>query len=138
MVFKRHPENPIVVPGIHAGPDWRRCVTFNPAVIRAADGTFYMLERAVGSLSPFVSVFGLLESSDGVHFTHVTDEPVLTAPELGHPEGNVQDPRLVWIDDQYVLVYVLRKNTAHCHPTGTGSPGYSRPDLDRSAMTDHE
>ena len=129
MLFKRHPQNPIVVPGVHGGPRWRRCVTFNPAVIRAGDGKFYMLERAAGSLTPFVSVLGLLVSEDGVRFEPVSDQPVFDAVSLGYPTGNVQDPRLVEIDGRFVLVYVLRKDTAHCAPTGLGVPNYTRPDL---------
>ena len=36
MRFERHPLNPIVVPGLY---DWRRCITFNPAVVK--DDTVY-------------------------------------------------------------------------------------------------
>ncbi len=137
MIFKRHPENPIVTPGIHEGPEWRRCVTFNPAVHRTADGKFYMLERACKELRPFVSVLGLLESDDGVHFELASDEPVLDAKSLGYPTGNVQDPRLVEIGGQYVLIYVLRKDTADCNPTGLGVPDYTRPNLPKG-ISDYE
>lgn len=136
-VFCRHPSNPIVTPGIHNGPSWRRCVTFNPAVVRASDGRFYMLERAVGNLRPFVSVLGLLVSDDGVNFELVSDEPVFTADQIGYARGNVQDPRLIEMDGQFILVYVLRKDTAHCSPTGLGVPDYTRPDL-RPGITAQE
>ncbi len=120
-LFTRHPDNPIIVPG---GLPWRLVVVFNPGVVRDDDGTFYMLERAVGRLRPFRSQLGLLSSRDGVHFQHVTDQPVFTSDMLGYPHGGIQDPRVVKIDNQFILVYVLRKWCNDCLPTGTGVPDY--------------
>ena len=48
MKITRHPENPIVVPGLY---DWRKVTVFNPAVI-IDNGKFYMIERTAGSLTP--------------------------------------------------------------------------------------
>lgn len=98
-------KNPIVYPGIYS---WRKAVVFNPAVI-IDNGKFYMLERAAGSVSPNICFFGLLESVNGVDFTHVKDYPVFTAQELGYHNGSVQDPRLVKIGDTFYMTYALRK-----------------------------
>ena len=67
--FKRHPENPIVVPGLYC---WRRAVVFNPGVLLDEDGKFTMYERAAGQLRPFYCSVGMLESEDGAHFTHAS------------------------------------------------------------------
>jgi len=133
VLFERHPENPIVVPGLY---DWRRCITFNAAVAKDADGAFVMLERACGSLHPLRSCIGLLRSDDGVHFKHVVDQPVLTGAMLGFPTGDVQDPRLVRLDGKWLMVFVTGKDSPDCVPTGVGAPHYSHPNLDAKAMGD--
>ena len=120
-MFKRCEKNPIVVPGKY---EWRKAVTFNPAVIYD-DGKFYMLERAAAGLTPFNSCFGLLESEDGVNFTHVKDTPVVTTENLlGWKYGSIQDPRLVKIDNLFYLLYAARPYSYSLHPTGTGHPSY--------------
>jgi predicted GH43/DUF377 family glycosyl hydrolase len=118
MKLTRCPENPIVVPGIYS---WRKSNVFNPAVI-IDNGVFYMIERAAGGLRPFHCFFGLLSSPDGVHFTHVKDEPVFTPADLGFPFGSIQDPRVVKIDGVFYLNYALRPSSYGYAPTGTGKP----------------
>lgn len=124
MKITRHPENPIVVPGLF---EWRKVTVFNPAVI-IDNGKFYMIERTAGSLTPCKNFLGLLESEDGVHFTHVKDEPILTPDELGFPYGSVQDPRIVKIDDTFYLNYALRPCAMSYYPTGAGVPERSIPE----------
>ncbi|HMO27496.1 MAG TPA: hypothetical protein PKB10_14645, partial [Tepidisphaeraceae bacterium] len=124
---------PIVRPGIFP---WRQCVVFNPAVVRSDTGTFYMLERAAGKLTPFVSVLGLLRSDDGIHFEHVRDQPVFTAAQIGFPHGGIQDPRVVRIDGRYVMTYVLRHTCGDCVPTGISSPIYRYVNPDNGRVVD--
>ncbi|WP_145946442.1 glycosidase [Paenibacillus sp. Y412MC10] len=123
MKITRHPENPIVVPGIYS---WRKVTVFNPAVIMDND-KFYMIERTAESLTPCKNVLGLLESEDGVHFTHVKDEPIITPDMLGFPYGSVQDPRIVKIEGTYYLNYALRPCAMSYYPTGSGVPERSIP-----------
>ncbi|MEW4371550.1 glycosidase [Paenibacillus kandeliae] len=123
MKITRHEANPIVVPGEY---EWRKVTVFNPAVIVDND-KFYMIERTAGSLTPCKNYLGLLESEDGVHFTHVVDQPVLTPDELGFPYGSVQDPRIVKIDDTFYLNYALRPCAMNYYPTGAGIPERSIP-----------
>jgi len=118
--LKRHPNNPIVVPG---GFPWRKAATFNPGVIEA-NGKFYMYERAAGSLRPFRTSIGLLESDDGVDFRPVVDEPVFTAEILGFPGGSVEDARVVRFDGLYYMCYALQPYAFDCWPSGTGLPTY--------------
>ena len=120
MILQRHPENPIVMPG---GLFWRRVATFNPGVVYD-QGTFYMIERACSSLAPLYCHFGLLESPDGVHFTHVLDRPVFSAEMLGTPRGTVEDPRLVKLEDWFYMTYVHRNHVASCFPNGRSVPDY--------------
>jgi len=134
--FKRHPENPIVVPGKY---DWRMAAVFNPGVIYDG-GRFYMYERAAGGLRPFHCYIGMLESDDGVHFRHVSDKPVFTPEMAGSRYGSVQDPRVVRIGDTYYMTYAFRPYAWSSHPTGVGVPeshesefpGVSRPPPDPS------
>jgi len=124
MKITRHAENPIVVPGLY---DWRKVTVFNPAVI-IDNGKFYMIERTAGSLTPCKNYLGLLESTDGVHFTHVLDEPVVTPDQLGFPYGSIQDPRIVKIDDTFYLNYALRPCAMNYYPTGAGIPERAIPE----------
>jgi predicted GH43/DUF377 family glycosyl hydrolase len=125
-IMKRHPDNPIVRPG---GYNWRRAAVYNPGVWQEEDGTVYMLERAAQSLRPHITVFGLLKSKDGVHFEHVTDQPVFTAQQIGFPLGSVEDPRLVKMDDTYYLNFAIQPNSFVCFPNGWGVPTGFRIDM---------
>ncbi|TVY03301.1 glycoside hydrolase family 130 protein [Cohnella terricola] len=120
MIIKRNEHNPIVMPG---GYEWRKAAVFNPGVIRV-DGKFYMYERAAGSLRPFQTSIGLLESDDGVFFTAVKDVPIFKAEMLGYPGGSVEDARVVHMDGTYYMCYALQPYSFDCWPTGTGLPSY--------------
>ncbi|HEY3319378.1 MAG TPA: glycosidase [Planctomycetota bacterium] len=116
--FARCSENPIVQPGLY---DWRSCVVFNPGVI-FDDGRFCMYERTAGGLRPFHCYIGMLESDDGIHFRHVSDQPVLTPEMAGCKYGSVQDPRVVKIDGRYLMTYAYRPYAWNSNPTGLGVP----------------
>jgi beta-1,2-mannobiose phosphorylase / 1,2-beta-oligomannan phosphorylase len=118
MDFARHPENPIVTPGLYP---WRMATVFNPGVLYD-EGRFYMYERTAGHLRPFHCYIGMLESGDGVHFTHVKDQPVFTPEMAGSKYGSVQDPRVVKIDGLYYMTYAFRPYAWNSHPTGVGVP----------------
>lgn len=118
LKITRHPENPIVQPGLY---DWRMSNVFNPGVLYE-DGRSLLYERAAGGLRPFHCSIGLLESRDGVHFRHVLDKPVFTPAMAGSPHGSVQDPRVVRIDGTYYMTYAFRPYAWNCWPTGLGVP----------------
>ncbi|MFP4381655.1 MAG: glycosidase [Candidatus Sumerlaeia bacterium] len=118
LEIKRCAENPIVWPGKYW---WRMATVFNPAVMYD-EGKFYMYERAAGQLRPFHCYIGLLESEDGVHFEHVSDEPVFTPEMAGCKYGSVQDPRIVRIEDKYYMTYAYRPYAWGSNPTGVGVP----------------
>jgi len=116
--FRRCPENPIVRPGKYP---WRKAVTFNPAALYD-DGKFYLYERTAGGLRPFHCYVGMLESDDGVHFTHTVPGPVFTPEMAGSKYGSVQDPRVVKIDGTYYMTFAFRPYAWNCYPTGLGVP----------------
>ena len=116
--FERCRENPIIRPGQYP---WRMAVTFNPGVLYE-EGRFYLYERAAGGLRPFHCSIGMLASSDGIHFEHVSSEPVFTPVMAGSAYGSVQDPRLVTFDGRYYMTYAYRPYAWNSWPTGVGVP----------------
>ncbi len=116
--FQRHPENPIVRPGLY---DWRMAVTFNPAVVYTR-GRFWMFERAAAGFRPFFCQIGALTSEDGVHFTHAKEQPVFTPAMCGSPYGSVQDPRVVELEGRFWMTFAYRPYAWSSHPTGVGVP----------------
>lgn len=120
MIITRHPQNPIVVPGIY---DYRRVSVFNPGVI-LDNGEFFMYERAAGSLRPFKTSIGLLKSKDGIHFEMASDKPIFTGEMLGFPDGSVEDARVVKIDGKFYMCYALQPYAFDCWPTGIAVPDY--------------
>lgn len=120
MIFERCAANPIVVPGTY---DWRAVSTFNPGVIQDG-GRFLLYERAAGGLKPFLTSIGLMESTDGTNFRHVSDKPVFTGQMLGYPGGSVEDARVVKIDGKFHMCYALQPYSFDCWPTGRGVPDY--------------
>lgn len=120
-IFKRHPHNPIVVPGQEK---WRRVAVFNPGVILDDGGKFILYERAAGSLRPFQTCISALTSDDGVNFQLARDEPVLTGEMIGFPDGSIEDARVSKISDVYYLVFALQPYRFDCWPNGIGVPEY--------------
>lgn len=118
--IERCKENPIVTPGVY---DWRKATAFNPGVL-FDNNKFYMYERAAGSLRPFQTRIGLLESDDGIHFTPVTDKPVFTGDMLGIPTASIEDARVIKIDGTVYMCYAMQPYQFDCWPTGTGLPDY--------------
>jgi beta-1,2-mannobiose phosphorylase / 1,2-beta-oligomannan phosphorylase len=120
MEIIRCKENPIVRPD-HL--EWRRVSTFNPGVIYD-NGKFLMYDRAAGSLKPFQTSIGLLESTDGIIFKSAKNEPVFTGKMLGYPGGSVEDARVVKIDGIFYMVYAFQPYQFDCWPTGNTLPDY--------------
>jgi len=118
---ERNKNNPIIRGGIY---NWRKVGTFNPAVIEH-DNKIFMIERAIESIRPFICNFGLLESENGIDFKMSCDKPILTAKELGYPDGTIEDPRVVKIDGIFYMTFAYRKYTYNCYPTGIRVPDYT-------------
>jgi beta-1,2-mannobiose phosphorylase / 1,2-beta-oligomannan phosphorylase len=127
--FERCPENPIIWPGKWP---WRMSNAYNPGVIYEED-RFFLYERTAGSLRPHKCQVGLLESEDGIHFRHLSDQPVFSPEMIGYPHGSVQDPRVVRIGDTYYMTFAFRRYAWNIYPTGLGAPDAEQaqyPDFD--------
>ncbi len=84
-----------------------------------------MLERACSGLQPLKCQLGLLESTNGIDFKLVEELPVFGPEQLGYPQGTVEDPRVVKIDDAYYLTFAHRHYNYNCVPNGITEPNYS-------------
>ena len=120
MKIIRCSQNPVVTPGDEY---WRSVVTFNPGAIYK-DGKIYLYERAAGSLRPFRTHIGLLESTNGINFKQVHNHPIFGSEMLGYPEGSIQDARVVEIEGNYYMSYAMQPYGFDCYPTGKGVPDY--------------
>lgn len=118
--FKKYDGNPILRP---QGNGYAADAVFNPAAI-VHDGRVGLLCRCINMTDPHyddtwsVSTLGWAWSDDGIHFE--MDPSPAFFPEQGSIyRGGFEDPRLVKIDDTYVLTYTgVRGDYAH-----GGSPG---------------
>lgn len=97
---------PILTP---SGDGWESLCVLNPAVIYdEQSGKFRMLYRAAGNDVTHYIYLGLAESDDGVHFTKMQSEPLVSPDFNGADGGGVEDPRLVKMGDWYYLTYASR------------------------------
>jgi beta-1,2-mannobiose phosphorylase / 1,2-beta-oligomannan phosphorylase len=92
FIVRRHPENPLLAP--KREQPWQALATFNPSVIKNADGTLRMYYRAL--------TIGMAESTDGVHFHR---ERQVIAPTEEWEAFGCEDPRAVVIDGIIYLTY---------------------------------
>ena len=99
--LKRFPHNPVLSP--KEGSDWEGEAVFNPAVAKSDNGVF-MLYRAVGEYSSYISRFGLAKSDDGVTFERASERPVFE-PAEGYEKWAVEDPRATCIDGLWYITY---------------------------------
>lgn len=102
--FKRFDGNPILR---KTDREWESKDVFNPAAW--TDGkTIYLLYRAEDQTGPEqwhgTSRIGLATSTDGYHFDR-RPKPVLEPTEPWETPGGCEDPRLVRVDDTYVMTY---------------------------------
>jgi len=102
--LKRYVGNPVLSPSLN---NWENFSVCNPGVW-CEDGKFLMLYRAAGDDASHRIHLGLAESNDGLHFTRVSDLPVVS-PQDGNSDGGcVEDPRIVKFGDYYYVTYAYR------------------------------
>lgn len=107
MLLTKHSDNPILGP-LPDSP-WQSMVATNPGCIYDEQkGKFLMLYRAAGHDIEHKVYFGLAESSDGIHFTRMSDEPVFGPSTDSFDAGCVEDPRMMKIGDWYYVTYASR------------------------------
>ena len=101
-ILERHYKNPILQPNKETW--WESGAVFNPAILY--DGNkVHMLYRAVGEYKHYISRFGYACSTDGYNFerkNEIAFRPIETYEKYG-----IEDPRLVAIDSQVYISYVV-------------------------------
>jgi predicted GH43/DUF377 family glycosyl hydrolase len=98
----RHNKNPILLPNQDTW--WESEAVFNPAILY--DGKeVHMLYRAVGEYKQYISRFGYACSTDGFNFERKNG--IAFKPTEGYEKYGIEDPRLMMIESQIYLSYVV-------------------------------
>lgn len=112
LQLERAKNNPILVPDQSSW--WEAKAVFNCAVLH--DGkTLHMLYRAIGEYEDYVSRIGYATSSDGILFTRNKD-PVMY-PERDYEKYGIEDPRLMTIDGETYVTYVVLSDYVKNNPS---------------------
>lgn len=106
MKLTKNENNPILQK--NPANQWENLCVLNPAVIYDDDGKFKMLYRAAGDDVTHYIYLGLAESTDGVHFTRMSNRPVVSPTPDNFDSGCIEDPRLFKLGDWYYLTYASR------------------------------
>jgi predicted GH43/DUF377 family glycosyl hydrolase len=102
VLLQRYEKNPILIP--NEANWWESKAVFNCAILHY-ENKFHMLYRAIGEYDRYVSRIGYASSTDGYSFArsnHIALEPTQDYEEYG-----IEDPRLVEIDHQVYITYVI-------------------------------
>ena len=96
----RHPHNPILTPQPNS---YASRAVYNPAAWFAEE-RWWLLARCEAEGDPCRGRLGIATSADGYHFS-LEETPVLV-PEYPYEALGCEDPRVVWLEGQYVMTYV--------------------------------
>ena len=129
MKLTKFAGNPILSP--EPSHPWESFVTTNPgAVYDPRSGKVLLLYRTAGEDEEHRVYFGLAESTDGYHFTRVSDQPVFGPSVDGFDAGCVEDPRITPFGDEYLVTYACRHSPPGRYWLVGGNPNpYTRPDF---------
>ena len=104
-VLERHKENPILRPDKFNW--WESKAVFNCAVL-LDDNRIHMLYRAIGEYEKYISRIGYASSTDGYTFNRRKE--IAFSPDEEYEKYGIEDPRLVEIDHQIYVSYVVLSN----------------------------
>jgi predicted GH43/DUF377 family glycosyl hydrolase len=102
ILLQRYKKNPILVP--NEANWWESKAVFNCAILHY-ENKFHMLYRAIGEYKRYISRIGYASSTDGYSFArsnHIALEPMQDYEQYG-----IEDPRMVEIDNQVYITYVI-------------------------------
>jgi predicted GH43/DUF377 family glycosyl hydrolase len=102
VLLQRYEKNPILIP--NEANWWESKAVFNCAILYY-ENKFHMLYRAIGEYDRYISRIGYASSTDGYSFArsnHIALEPTQDYEEYG-----IEDPRVVEIDHQIYITYVI-------------------------------
>jgi predicted GH43/DUF377 family glycosyl hydrolase len=101
-ILKRYPKNPILVPNEDFW--WESKAVFNCAI--SYDGEMiHMLYRAIGEYEKYISRIGYACSNDGHKFNKMGE--IAFGPREDYEKYGIEDPRLVKINNQIYVTYVV-------------------------------
>ena len=101
-ILRRYPKNPILVPNEDCW--WESKAVFNCAI--SYDGQMiHMLYRAVGEYEKYISRIGYACSKDGHKFNRMRE--IAFAPRENYEKHGIEDPRLIKINNQVYVTYVV-------------------------------
>lgn len=102
VLLQRYEKNPILIP--KEANWWESKAVFNCAILHY-ENKFHMLYRAIGEYERYISRIGYASSTDGYSFArsnHIALEPTQDYEKYG-----IEDPRMVEIDNQVYITYVI-------------------------------
>ena len=104
LPFTKYASNPILSP--NPANDWESAYLYNPTAI-VLNETIFLLYRAQNEA--LTSVIGLAWSTDGYNFTRL-NEPIITPTEPWEEIGGCEDPRIVRINETFLVTYTAYNN----------------------------
>jgi beta-1,2-mannobiose phosphorylase / 1,2-beta-oligomannan phosphorylase len=114
ILLERNKNNPILLPD--KSNWWESKAAFNCAIL-CYDDKIHMLYRAIGEYEKYVSRIGYASSADGIWFDRSRDAAM--APKEDYEKYGIEDPRLVEIDRQIFLSYVILSDYVSEGPTAS-------------------
>jgi len=112
LQLERSKLNPILVPD--KSNWWESKAVFNCSVLY--DGkTIHMLYRAIGEYDNYVSRIGYASSNDGLSF--IKKKEAALYPEADYESYGMEDPRIMTIEDETYVTYVVLSNYVKNNPS---------------------
>jgi beta-1,2-mannobiose phosphorylase / 1,2-beta-oligomannan phosphorylase len=102
VLLQRYEKNPILIP--NEANWWESKAVFNCAILHY-ENKFHMLYRAIGEYGRYISRIGYASSTDGYSFTRSNN--IAVEPTQDYEEYGIEDPRMVEIDNQVYITYVI-------------------------------
>ena len=102
VLLQRYEKNPILIP--NEANWWESKAVFNCAILYY-ENKFHMLYRAIGEYERYISRIGYASSTDGYSFTR--NNNIALEPTQDYEEYGIEDPRMVVIDNQVYITYVI-------------------------------
>jgi predicted GH43/DUF377 family glycosyl hydrolase len=110
-LLERYKKNPILVPNNVNW--WESKAVFNCGVLFNGD-KIHMLYRAIGEYEKYISRIGYASSIDGYDFDR--SKVMALAPNEEYEKYGIEDPRIVEIDQQIYVSYVVLSNYVSQQP----------------------
>jgi predicted GH43/DUF377 family glycosyl hydrolase len=102
VLLQRYEKNPILIP--NEANWWESKAVFNCAILHY-ENKFHMLYRAIGEYERYISRIGYASSTDGYSFARSNN--IALEPTKDYEKYGIEDPRMVEIDNQVYITYVI-------------------------------